>query len=91
MTILSDDQYLHQVLTHAPRIGKGQNDVVVTGEVRTPEQQATVDAGGNAKLQVCTRERGIARGSDAWCIRTNYAFIKAVAVVYPLCSDLKHV
>ena len=78
-----DSEVLKQLLNNALSIGKGQQDALVLGQVRAIDKHVVLSAGGNQRLQVATRKAGLARGTDAWCIRTDVARIRGVAVTFP--------
>ena len=74
---------LKQLLNNALSIGKGQQDALVLGQVRAIDKHVVLSAGGNQRLQVASRKAGLARGPDAWCMRTDVAHIVSVAVTFP--------
>ena len=78
-----DSEVLKQLLNNALSIGKGQQDALVLGQVRAIDKHVVLSAGGNQRLQVASRKAGLARGPDAWCMRTDVAHIVSVAVTFP--------
>ncbi|CAE7928527.1 unnamed protein product, partial [Symbiodinium sp. KB8] len=78
-----DAEVLKQLLNNALSIGKGQQDALVLGQVRAIDKHVVLSAGGNQRLQVASRKAGLARGPDAWCIRTDVAHLASVAITFP--------
>ena len=78
-----DSEVLKQLLNNALSMGKGQQDALVLGQVRAIDKHVVLSAGGNQRLQVASRKAGLARGPDAWCMRTDVAHIVSVAVTFP--------
>ena len=75
-----ESEQLRQLLNNAAAIAKGQQDVLVLGQVHAVDKHVVLWAGGYQPSGADKEVRDCKWGADAWCIRSDLKRILAVAV-----------
>ena len=56
---------------------------IIIGIINHAPNHATVEGGGNWKIQACARTAGLCRGPDSYCARSDLTLIRGIVFHYP--------
>jgi len=70
-----DNQQCNTLLKKLRGIAKGNQGVVILGEMLSMHEHGILNSGGITDEQRLVRRKGIINGSERWCIHSTYAHI----------------
>ena len=62
---------------------KGQQGAIMLSQAKSEVQHSSISGGGNWLAMNASRYSGLCRTPDAWCVRSNLAVLKGVAIIWP--------